>query len=209
MLQLKSKFLSLPAKERKQITIITFLGIFGCYGLVAAFLWEGMFEAKKMADRRANRIETRIGNYTPPKIDSFITPKQLSDAKQQLVSAEQRLIEFSQRLLPLDNPEPRENLKLEVTRLASHHLIKVTQLSVINDQIRPLPSELNGQALRDIFDKRPLFKIQGQGNFYNFISFVEGLNTLTYRSFTPQFTIERSEDPSLSNELLFNLELQM
>jgi hypothetical protein len=209
MFSLKSKFLSLPAREQKQIIIIVLLGSIGSYGLLATHMWQSMFEAQKMADRRANRIETRIGNYKTPEIDSSLTPKQLDTANAQLTLIENSLINFSERLLPLDSPEPRESLKLEVTRLATQHGISITYMTVSNTETRLFPSEFNGKALRNLFDKRPLFQIKGTGEFYNFIDFTESLKSLPYRCFIPNLSIMRPEENSPTGSLVFQLDLQM
>lgn len=209
MLQFKNKFRSRPAREQKQIILIVLLGSIGSYGLLATHMWQTMFEAQKMADRRANRIDTRIGDYKAPEIDAGLTSAQLDTAHTQLNTIEKRLINLSARLLPLDSPEPRESLKLEVTRLATQHGISITHMTVSNTETRLLPSEFSGEALRDLFNKRPLFQIKGQGDFYSFIDFTESLKSLPYRCFIPNFSIARPEETTSSGDLLFQLDLQM
>lgn len=209
MFQLKNKFLRYSARERKQIIIIVLLGFLGAYGLLAAHMWQTLFEATKMADRRANRIETRIGHYTPPEIDSSLSVKDLDAAKAQLKQIEATLIDYSKQLLPLDTPESRENLKLEVTRLATQHHITITNMTSSNTAIRPLPSELSGEKLRKIFSQRPLFNLKGRGHFYNVIHFMESLKKLPYQSLVPNMTIMRPDDESLTGDVIFQFDLQM
>lgn len=209
MRALTRKFSQLPAREKKQITLIVLLTFLGCYGLVAAHLWQTLFEAQKMADRRANRIETRIGDYKPPEIDASLTPEQLSAAEHRLSLTEKQLIALSERLMPLDTPDPRENLKLELTRLAQAHQVAISHLLASDDTLRPLPEVLSGQALRDIFSKRPVFKVKGQGRYYDLIALIESLHTLPYRSFISTLVIARPEVDSGDDLLQFSFDLQM
>ncbi|WP_136678588.1 hypothetical protein [Neptunomonas sp. XY-337] len=201
-------FQSLPAKERKQMVILVVLTAFTSYALAGAYMWEKMFNAEKLANRKENRIETRIGDYKEPDFDTSITPKAFGDSQQQLISAEMKLIELTERILPLDSPEPREDTKLAISRLASANNVEITSFVTHQSELRAMPEQLSGAALRGLFDKRPYFQITSRTDYYSFVSFIDGLATLPYQGFVDQLKIAKSEDES-DNRLVIEFTLQM
>lgn len=51
--------------EKKQIWILLICSAVGGYGFYASIVWERMFEAEKLANRKADRIEKRVGDIKP------------------------------------------------------------------------------------------------------------------------------------------------
>lgn len=205
MAWIRDKFYALEAKERLQLIFIIALSVIALYGYSAAVMWEHMFEAEKLANRKANRIETRIGKLPDTDIDASLTPETLENHQERLISIEQQLINFSENLMPLDDPEPREATKLALSRIAANQGIDIISLRATNTDIVPIPEKLNGEALRNLLTKRPVFRVICKGNYLNFVRFSEQLKTLPYQSFIRHLSMLPDEQGLLT----IQFELQM
>lgn len=202
------RFRNLPPKERRQLIVLAVLTLFTSYALAGAFMWEKMFNAEKLANRKANRIETRIGDYKEPDIDASVSPQAFDDSQKLLIDEEMKLIELSERMLPLDSPEPRENTKLEISRLASANAVEITAFQTFQSELRTLPTTLSGDALRGLFKDRPYFQISSRADYYNFVGFIDGLYDLPYQGFIDHLSISQSNDDE-DSRLLIEFTLQM
>lgn len=202
------RYHQLPKSEKRQLMIILTLMVFTCYALVGGYLWDKMFTAQKLANRKANRIEVRIGNYKVPEIDPSITPEKLESAKQNQHDIEAQLKALLATMLPLGTPAPRELSKLEISRLAAQNQIDVVYFKTHNTETRTPPAIATGQPLRDLLDKRPYFEIHGLGTYYNFLKFIDGLSQLTYKGFVQDLAIEPSTG-DVDSRLAIRFKLQM
>jgi hypothetical protein len=211
---IKDRFYRLEVKERQQILFIIIFAVVGSYGLTASMLWEQMFQAEKMANRKANRIETRLDGFKTPEIDASLTQERFDNKQQELMALEKQLINFSAKLLPLDDPQPQEKIKLALARIAANNGIAITALTASNADIKAMPEKLTGAALRDILQNRPLFQVSSQGSYQAFLNFSQQLKQLPFYSVMRSLTIEQlpldSEAFSATNGLLsITFELQM
>jgi hypothetical protein len=211
---IKDRFYRLEVKERQQILFVVIFAVVGSYGLTASMLWEQMFQAEKMANRKANRIEARLGGFKTPEIDASLTQERFDNKQQELMALEKQLINFSAKLLPLDDPQPQEKIKLALARMAANNGIAITALTASNADIKAMPEKLTGAALRDILQNRPLFQVSSHGSYQAFLNFSQQLKQLPFYSVMHNLSIEpvlAKADPTAAanGQLAITFELQM
>lgn len=198
-------FQNLSSQEKKQVKILAVVGSLAVYLFVAANLWDSMFYAERMADRKQSRTDTRIGDYEPPELDPAVNQRAYDKVADKVKDVEQQLISYNSQMLPLNDPDPREKTKLELTRLATQNNIQITGLETINAGIRPLPEEMTGRDLRYIFVKRPIFKVSSYGSYFDFIRYIDSLSKLPYRGVIRELDVHPNERGNLD----ISFELQM
>ncbi|WP_421867222.1 hypothetical protein [Motiliproteus sp.] len=205
MRAIKQRYRNLSSTERKQLLFVIALLSLGAYLLLAAMMWEQMFQAEKLANRKQNRIDVRIGNYEAPEIDPAFTQDALDQVNGKLRGIEQQLLRLNQTLLPLDAPDLKEQTKLELTRLATGNQIQIVELHTLNGATRELPEELQGQAIHELFRDRPYFRVLCRGGYFDFIRYIDSLDQLSFRGFIRNLQIQ----PGETGPLEIQFELQM
>lgn len=201
MIQLiANKFQSLAAKERKQIIFLLASSLLAGYFFWAASVWQGLFDARKFADRRANRIELKVGDVNPPELKSEVSEKRLKSLQAQLTAKEQQLETFVSKLLPVDNRLALENHKLDITRLAESQGLEIGNFTSGFSKAASKSSGNSLQALKN----RPRFKLEAQGGYFQLIGFLDGLNQLTYLTRVENLALSRGD-----HQLNIHFELQM
>ncbi|MGL1958379.1 MAG: hypothetical protein OCD00_13790 [Colwellia sp.] len=195
---LKQKFKRLPAKDRKQIVILVICVVVTIYSLFAAMLWEEMFNAEKMANRKANRIETRIGKIEEPKFASEISDKNLKKLKSQLEQSNELLSQVTQRFVPLDDSDRLQKLKSNVSKLAEDLGLNIKQFEVLGIKYKITEEELTEFTdTRRKYYQRPLFSIEAESRFFPLLNFIEALKKLDNIAIVRQIDISRDEQGKL------------
>ncbi len=184
--------------EKKQIWILLICSVVGGYGFYASMVWERMFEAEKLANRKADRVEKRIGDITPPKLEDGISQDVLDGFQTKITEQEHVLRAFAKPLLPISDSEAREELKLYINELANSNQLRLNRQDPLDFEQSPLLEQLEGEALRKYFQDRPSFKLELSGQYHNLLRFVDGLEKLQYRTIVERLKVERvSDDNSL------------
>lgn len=203
----KDKYQALPSKERKQLWALVVCSLMAAYFFYAAALWEQMFHTQKMANRKADRIEKRIGNIQPPEIEEGITEAALKRLGEKMLLQESQLKGFADSLLPAFDSEAREELKLRITQHANVNQLRISSLKSVGFDQRKQNGELTNSSLRSQLYTRPSFKLVLSGQFLNLLGFVEGLNQLPYQVYVSELSISRL---SKKNSLLkIEMELKL
>lgn len=204
---LSERYKRLESKERKQLFFILVCSLLAAYFFYAAKTWEEMFHAQKMANRKADRIEKRIGDIKAPELESGISESVLSKIQAEINDQEALLKEFANRQLPLDSSEQREELKLSITKLANVNQLRMTNLKSIGFGADLTLNELKGEELRSFLLLRPHFKLSLSGQYHNLMAFVEDLGKLKYQVYVDNVRISRLND---ENSLLkIEMELKL
>lgn len=191
---LKQKYYGLDSRERKQLLFVLIFSLIGGYLFFSAWLWQQMFDAEKMANRRENRIETRIGKIEPPKLEKGISDAVLKQQLELQALLEEDMRRLAGALLPLDDAGAREQFKLELAKLAEVNNLRVSHVKAENSEIRPPLSESNGAELRRYLVERPVFALALRGSYLNLLHFVNGLQRLTYRAHVTDMSMEPDEN---------------
>jgi len=196
--KLQQKYKLLPTKEKAQIIALTVCVVLSAYGFTAALMWQEMFEAEKMANRKANRIETRIGKIVEPKLSSDVSEIRLKKLSKELAQSTEALDELTKRFIPIDNAARLQELKLDVSQLADDINLKINTFEVIGIEYKTDEEELSEYTdTRRKYYQRPYFAIEGQGKFYALLNFLQALNQLDNIAIIQKITIERSEQGQL------------
>ncbi|WP_415882138.1 hypothetical protein ACMXYX_13310 [Neptuniibacter sp. QD72_48] len=190
----KEKYLNLSSKERKQVLVLTVFALLAGYMFYAAQTWQAMFHTEKMANRKADRIEKRIGEFKAPELEEGISDQVLSKLEGQLKKQESSLKDYANSLMPIGDATAREALKLELTQLAYANQLRVARMKA--SELKPSVEvvQLSGEQLRDYLQERPVFKLVLSGQFLNLVSFVDGLNQLKYQVYVSDLNIELLND---------------
>ena len=169
--------------------------------------WQAMFNTEKLANRKANRIETRVGALETPTLESGISEKVFNQLTTSIAQQEAQLRYLLSDMMPLDTPAPREQLKLEISRLVIRHQLTPVGLNTSDDGLRESIAGMSGELLRRHFESRPTLHLRVQGNYLNLIDFIDGLNTLSYRTYVTNMTAERHDE--YSSDLKIQIELKI
>ncbi|MCV6611681.1 MAG: hypothetical protein OIF55_12980 [Amphritea sp.] len=204
---LRLKYAGLDSRERKQLLLILIFSLVGGYLFFSAWLWQQMFDAEKMANRRENRIETRIGKIEPPKLEKGVSEAVLKQQLELQALLQGDMRKLAAALLPLDDAGAREQFKLELAKLAELNSLRVSRLKTANSDIRPPISEISGAELRRYLVERPVFDLALSGSYLNLLHFVNGLQRLTYRAHVTDMSMEPGE--STDGRLKIQLRIQV
>ncbi|WP_415889026.1 hypothetical protein ACMXYV_13695 [Neptuniibacter sp. SY11_33] len=201
----REKYFNLSSKERKQVLILVIFTLLAGYMFYAAQTWQAMFHTEKMANRKADRIEKRIGDFKAPELEDGISVQVLSKLEQQLKGQENSLKGYASTLMPIGDATAREALKLELTQLAYANQLRVARMKASELKPSVNVSQLTGEQLRDYLQERPVFKLVLSGQFLNLVRFVDGLNRLKYQVYVSDLNVELLND---QNSLL-KVELEL
>lgn len=202
---LKEKYLNLSSKERKQVLVLVIFSLLAGYLFYAAQTWQAMFHAEKMANRKADRIEKRIGDFKAPELEEGISDQVLTKLEEQLKKQEASLKSYANSLMPIGDATAREALKLELTQLAYANQLRVARMKASELKPSVNVSQLSGEQLRDYLKDRPVFKLVLSGQFLNLVGFVDGLTQLKYQVYVRDLNVELLND---QNSLL-KVELEL
>ena len=199
------KFHNLSEKEKRQYKVLIFLSLFASYCFYSAFLWEEMFFNQRMADRKADRIEKRLGEVKPPELEDGISEQVMKKLSKQEADLESSLLAFSGGILPLGDSAAREELKLSLTQLAFQNNLRLASLKTPELGTTLLLDDLHGEELRLYFQNRPTFTLVLTGQYLNLVGFIDSLTELRYQTYVEELDIE-----SLSDETtLLKIQLEL
>lgn len=190
----KDKYTKLSPSERKQLVILIVFSFLAAYLFYAAKTWEQMFDTEKLANRKADRIEKRIGEIKPPELEEGVSDQVLADLQKQLAAQEKSLQEYAATLLPLGDATAREALKLELTQLAYANQLRLSKMQASDLQSVANVTELKGEKLRSYLNNRPAFKLTLSGQFLNLVRFIDSLNQLSYQAYVNDLKVELVND---------------
>ncbi len=190
---LSSRYRRMPARDRRLLWIFLGVSLISAYMFWAAMTWQQMFHVEKMANRKANRIETRLGDFKVPEAGASVSEKDLQKLRDQVQAYEQQLQQIGATMLPLHESGSREQLKLELTRLAEDNQLSVASFRTLGSVLRPPVESLSGQSLRDYFRDRPRFELEMSGRYFDLVAFVDGLRHLSFQSYVGNLRIERHD----------------
>lgn len=202
---LKEKYLNLSSKERKQVLVLVIFSLLAGYLFYAAQTWQEMFHTEKMANRKADRIEKRIGEFKAPELEEGVSEQVLSKLEEQLQKQEASLKGYANSLMPIGDATAREALKLELTQLAYANQLRVARMKASELKPSVNVTQLAGEQLRNYLQERPVFKLVLSGQFLNLVGFVDGLNQLKYQVYVSDLNVELLND---QNSLL-KVELEL
>lgn len=196
---LQQKYKRLPAKEKNQIIILVACVVISAYGFFAALLWQDMFEAEKLANRKANRIETRIGDIAEPKFDSKISDKNLAILQAELENANTNIKEITHKFIPINDADRLQQLKLDISELAEDMKLKISNFEVLGVELKAHEEELTEFSdTRSQYYQRPYFAIEAQSRFYALLNFIQALNQLENIAIVQKISINRTETGNLT-----------
>lgn len=204
---LRNKYKGLSSKERKQVWILVIFSFLAGYAFYAAHTWEQMFHTEKMANRKADRIEKRIGEISAPELEDGISDGTLKQLLDETSDQEVVLRGFASPLLPDGDSEAREELKLKLTQLANSNQLRLENLKSHQfGNTKPL-SELQGNELREFFNERPSFQLYLTGHYFNLIQFIDALSGLKYQVYVDDLDLEllNSESSLLKINMVLKL----
>ncbi len=187
--RLRQRFDKLEQGERRQVVFLAIMLVIGLYGAAAGLLWKGMFEAEKLADRRENRLKTNVGQVRAPELSHEFSDTVLKALQQEYQGYQEKLEAIEQKRVPLDSPEPREQLKLALTRLAAQNRVEILSLKSVMPEALPGAAKVSPALQR--FASRPYFSLECQARYQDFVAFTEGLNGLPFSGFVRQLRIAR------------------
>lgn len=202
---IQGRFKSLSAKEQKQVLILVVFAILAAYLFYAAYTWQAMFNTEKMANRKADRIEKRIGDFKPPELEDGISRQVLEKLLTQLQKQEESLKSDAVNLLPAGDATAREALKLELTQLAYTHQLRLARMKTSELKSSVDLDTLTSAELRSYIENRPTFKLELSGQFLNLVKFVDSFNLLSYQAYISDLNVELLND---QNSLL-RIELEL
>jgi len=195
---LSQKFKRLPAKDRSQVIILMVCVVISAYGFFAAMLWQDMFEAEKLANRKANRIETRIGKIEEPKFDSNISDKNLAKLQIELTASQAEIDQLTANFIPYNNADRLQSLKLDISELADEVDLKIKNFEVLGAKFKAHEEELAEYTdTRSQYYKRPYFAIEAQSHFYSLLNFIQALKKLDNIAVVQKISITRAEQGNL------------
>lgn len=186
---LNGKYQNMPARDRKLLWILIGCTLLTAYLFWAAATWQKMFNTHKMVNRKADRIEKRIGNISPPALEQGISNERLAELQTAVSVQTQALRQRAKTLLPLDDSGPREQLKLELSQLAQTNMLRVSRLTAMNAELRPPMEHLDNETLRQAFEDRPQFLFTLGGHYLNLVNFLDHLPQLSYRLYVTDMTL--------------------
>lgn len=196
---LQQKYKRLPAKEKTQLIILVICVVVSVYGFFAAMLWQDMFEAEKLANRKANRIETRIGDIKEPKLDSKISEKNLTKLKLELENSNAKIDKITQRFIPINDADRLQQLKLDISELADDMNLKISNFEVLGVELKDHEEELTEfNDTRSQYYKRPYFAIEAKSKFYALLNFIQALNQLENIAIVQKISINRTDAGNLA-----------
>ncbi len=169
-----------PATNRLQLQLIIVFGLIGGFAFLLAPVWQEYNMEKAKISRLRNRTSTRASMKEMAKL-STATPKSI---KKQIRAAEQKLAELrgstdelDTGFLPVDSAETRQQLMLELSKLAERsevHLLRVSRkgfyIKKDGTSVVPLDTEL----------QRPILQVAAQGDFDQLLAFLDGLSDLSF-----------------------------
>lgn len=195
---LQQKYKRLPAKDKTQLIILIACVVISAYGFFAAMLWQDMFEAEKLANRKANRIETRIGKIAEPKFDSQISEKNLAKLQTELTNSNEAIAKLTDQFIPINDADRLQQLKLDISELADDVDLQIKSFEVLGVALKAHEEELTEYSdTRSQYYKRPYFSIDATSRFYALLNFVQALNQLDNIAIVQKITITRAEEGNL------------
>lgn len=195
---LQQKYKRLPAKEKSQIIILVTCVVISTYSFFAAMLWQDMFEAEKLANRKENRIETRIGKITEPTFSSDFTDKKLVELQQQLNKSNQDISALTEKFIPLNDADRLQQLKLDISQLADDVSLEINNFQVMGVELKPHEEELSEyNDNHSQYYKRPYFAIEAKSRFFSLLNFIQALNQLDNLAIVQKISIIRGEQGNL------------
>lgn len=201
----KDRYQRLSDKEKKQVWTLIVFSVMATYLFYAAYTWQAMFNTEKMANRKADRIEKRIGDFKPPELEDGISHQVLEKLLTQLQKQEEGLKNDAAILLPVGDATAREALKLELTQLAYSNQLRLARMKTSELKSSVDLDSLSSAELRAYLQNRPTFKLELSGQFLNLVQFVDRLNQLSYQAYVSDLNVELLND---QNSLL-KIELEL
>lgn len=194
---LKARYHALSQRDRRLLKIFIIFILLAIYLFYAAIVWNKMFYTWRMADRRADRIEKRIGELKVPELEDGVSDYELNKLLQEKTSQEKIIQQLAAIMLPLDDTAPRQKLKLYLTRLAQKHQLRLTTLKTNNATPRVNAANLKGEELRSYLIDRPTFSLSMTGNFANLMRFIDSLKKMEYQVYVDGLSISHAENNGL------------
>lgn len=204
---ISDKYQKMSPRDRKLLKIFVVLIMLSGYLFWAALTWQEMFNTEKMANRKANRIETRVGSLETPTLENGISEKALNQLQESIAQQEAQLRYLLSDMMPLDTPAPREKLKLEIAHLIKNRNLSLVRLNASNDDLRESVDNMTGEVLRRHLQTRPSFHLRLEGHYLDLIGFIEGLRELSYVTYVTNMTAERHDE--FSSGLKIQIELRI
>lgn len=191
---LLKKYKSRSQKERMQIIALVVCVIVSAYGFLAAMTWQEMFETEKLANRKANRIETRLGKIVEPEYNSNISEVRRKKLNIELSESTEALSKLTEKFIPINNAMRLQELKLEISQLADDMNVKINTFDVKGIEYKTDEEELSEyNDTRRKYYQRPYFAIEGKTKFYALLNFLEALNELENIAIIKKINIDRGD----------------
>ena len=136
-----------------------------------------------MVNRKLNRLEVRKQDVPTPKVSAGVLEKRLADLTDEKDRLEGRLVGLRRGFATLESTEELQLLWLEVSSLARDSRLDVQQMQGYGSSGRNgstvtsvdfLAQEANNRY------QRPLVKLRASGSFSQLMSFLRGLQRLSY-----------------------------
>ncbi len=170
----------IPAINRFQIQLIIVFGLIGGFAFLLAPVWQEYNMEKAHISRLRDRTSKRAAMRAVEKL-STATPKslkkQIREAERELAELRGDANELDTGFLPVDSAETRQQLMLELSKLAERSEVRLLRVSrkgfhidKKGNPVVPLDTEL----------QRPILQVAAQGDFDQLLAFLDGLSELSF-----------------------------
>lgn len=179
---MKSVWLGLSHKQQTQYLVLISAVLVMAYGAWYFQLSKDVDYAKRMLDRRENRIETRAGSVAEPVGNVGSMQRNLDKLSVKVTRVETRYEGLKKRFVPLQSSSLRQLLKTEIAEKASSLGMRIKRFE---DGARPDNEDTapgNELALQEVNNRysRPLMLFETKTTYFRLLKFLDGLNGLSY-----------------------------
>jgi hypothetical protein len=170
----------LRAGDRMKLLVVLMALTLGAYGgLIYPVTQKGLADSEKMIKRRLNRIKTRTQIDVQTQDNPRALAKTLAEVDKDLAEIESQWAKVMQGFLSLEDSEAQHSLLLEISTLA-----QTSGVQVVRSGDLVSGSHLGAGGQGPLVDKRlgrPLLQMTARSNYWQLLSFLDGLSDLSYR----------------------------
>jgi hypothetical protein len=202
---LKTRWQSVPAADRRRYFLVSGMFLAGLlalfHGLVTSPALTKAQDDLSRIKGRASQLGKQVVAPPVPRLSGKspgLLAKEVKGLEGQLNIQRARLVEFEPRFASLDDMAAQEQLRLELTALASRadlELLKLEQKGIRKEEkdLAPSPERLRALAEANPY-KRPLLRFEARASYRGLMQFLDGLATLSYTVSPAWISVEVKTD---------------
>lgn len=195
-----SKWKALSPKEKLQYKIVLIFLIAGFYGLLFyPSTHANFFEAKKMLNRKKNRVElhSKSVNLGDNTLSPKTIQKKIKKTELEIQKISTTFDELDTGFAPLESSVVQQQLLLEVTKLAER--TGITLISVAKKGYTQ-KSQKSISPVDPVLG-RPLLLVKASSSYFSFLEFLDGLKYLSFYVSVMNLNIHSGSNGQLSLSL--------